>query len=252
MDQMSRLREAGQLYCSLMEEVLARDEMILRVLHDGLPQTPFQQTVPEAEVAMRVEFAYLQLRLICELIALACLAVHGDVPGARTKAVRKEYAADDIIKLLARLHPDFYPKPSIKGEPLFGGLVLPTPILDGYLTKEELIALYGECGRVLHRGTIKDLPGRNPPLPSVETARSWADKIWVLLQHHQIQTWDRGITIYALMKDRQESRPQFGLCQNRPGQWGIVLEVLRSTRSAPPPNPAQPQPGGGPSDSLAG
>lgn len=233
MDQIRRLREAGQLYCSLMEEILARDEMILRVLRDGLPQTPFQQTVPEAEVAMRVEFAYLQLRLICELIALACLVVHGDVPGSRTKAVRKQYAADDIIKLLGRLHPDFYPQPSIQGEKLFGGLFLPTPILDGYLTKQALIALYGECGRVLHRGTIQDLPGRNPPLPTLEAARNWADRIWLLLQHHQIQTWDRDITINALMKDRQQARPQFALCQNRPGQGRIVLEVLRSARSAP-------------------
>jgi hypothetical protein len=41
-----------------------------------------------------LEFSYLQTRLICELIALACIAAHGDDPRSKTKRMTSEYRAD--------------------------------------------------------------------------------------------------------------------------------------------------------------
>jgi hypothetical protein len=57
------------------------------------------------------ELGYLQLRLICEIIALACLAVHGDTPGARSAKMRSAHEADYILNSLERLHDNFYPQP---------------------------------------------------------------------------------------------------------------------------------------------
>ena len=63
-------RAVRTLYCSLMFEARHRIDFLLRLCGDDykLPDQP------------AYELGYLQLRLICETIALACLAVHGDVP----------------------------------------------------------------------------------------------------------------------------------------------------------------------------
>jgi hypothetical protein len=57
------------------------------------------------------EFSYLQLRLVCETLALGCLAVHGE--GGLREKLKSEYAADKIINMVEKLHPDFYPHRSI-------------------------------------------------------------------------------------------------------------------------------------------
>jgi hypothetical protein len=58
------------------------------------------------------EVRFLQLRMLCELIALACLMAHGDIPAVQaSKKLSKEYSADKIIGQLDALHPNFYPYP---------------------------------------------------------------------------------------------------------------------------------------------
>ena len=36
--------------------------------------------------------------MICELIALSCLTVHGDVPATKAKRLTKAYNADQIVE----------------------------------------------------------------------------------------------------------------------------------------------------------
>jgi hypothetical protein len=92
------------------------------------------------------EYCFLQLRMLCELIALGCLTAHGDL---QTGKLKDAYEADKIIRRLQRLHPDFYPIAAIrtdKGPRLYE---------DGFLTKEALTKLYWRCGDVLHRGSSR-------------------------------------------------------------------------------------------------
>jgi hypothetical protein len=74
--------------------------------------------------------------MLCELAALGCLVAHGDI--TQTRYFRKEaYKADDILRRLDRLHPEFYPVPV---KPTFGpGSVHVDPIDGGFLSKPELI-----------------------------------------------------------------------------------------------------------------
>jgi hypothetical protein len=62
-------------YCGLMEELKARHAVVSKVLIDARESqfvlTPY----------VLGELCFLQLRMMCELIALGCLLVHGDVPG---------------------------------------------------------------------------------------------------------------------------------------------------------------------------
>src|SRR5262245_58960282 len=53
------------------------------------------------------EFGFLQLRMLCELIAIGCLTAHGDL---ETGKLKKTYEADKIIRRLERLHSEFYPR----------------------------------------------------------------------------------------------------------------------------------------------
>jgi hypothetical protein len=83
------------------------------------------------------ESAYLPLRLICELIALGCLVMHGDLKSVREKRFMKAYDAAKIIEGLEALHPHFYPMP-ITTEDVTPKHKHLTPIETGFLTKADL------------------------------------------------------------------------------------------------------------------
>jgi hypothetical protein len=95
------LQKSCQTYARLMQEIKRRHSVIAEVLN---------QAIPMPEMAA-FEFCYLQLRKICEVFALGCLAVHGDIPEVRSKLVEKTYSADQIMKRLTQIHPQFYPVP---------------------------------------------------------------------------------------------------------------------------------------------
>src|SRR5579863_276223 len=123
-----------------MSEIKIREHAIVTMLTTQSP-VPAQVTY---------ESCYLQFRLICELIALGCLALHGDIDTANTKQMNGLWNADQIMKRLSRVHPDFYPKPILltkEGEDLRYEFVQ-----TGYVTKNELLNLYNiSCARTLHR-----------------------------------------------------------------------------------------------------
>jgi hypothetical protein len=93
-------------YIALREELKGRHAIIRGVIADAT-QRKFV-----LRPTILGELCYLQLRMICELIALGCLLVHGDIPAARAGRIQKAYAADWIINKLTALHPSFYPVPT--------------------------------------------------------------------------------------------------------------------------------------------
>jgi hypothetical protein len=87
------------------------------------------------------EFCFLQLRVICELIAVACLVAHRDI--AFDRKIRKEYLAQKIMDQLERLLSDFFPTPlSFTFVTSKVGVAIDSP-KETTLTKAELISLYG-------------------------------------------------------------------------------------------------------------
>jgi hypothetical protein len=191
MPQPSReLQKSCETYARLMEEIKRRHFVISQV---------FNQTIPMPQMAA-FEFCYLQLRKICEVFALGCLAAHGDIPGVRSKLLQKTYSADQIMKQLTQIHPQFYPVPSKQiVDQVTQKPIEVTPIATGFLTKDELVTLYGECGNYLHRGTIRQLLGKWKPTPDFEKITLWGSKLVALLSHHQIQTNQSDLQIWFLM-----------------------------------------------------
>jgi len=186
---------AVRLYCDLMEEVKRRTEVIQNV-------TGARVQVPKI---VGLELSYLQLRMMCELIALACLTVHGDVPATKAKRLIKAYNADQIVKNLERLHPSFYPIPSRQVHDSNGKVVEVVKVLEPHLNKPELQLLYGECGDFLHRGNIEQImKGRK--MPEFSRIDGWVKKITTLLNHHQIQLVDSNRQLWVLMQASSDGR----------------------------------------------
>jgi hypothetical protein len=92
-----------QLYCSVIDEIKFRIEWIKKVIH---------AKIMVAETIGR-DIGFLELRMICELIALGCLVAHGDIKETRRGKFITKYQADLFVKALSSLHSDFYPKPML-------------------------------------------------------------------------------------------------------------------------------------------
>jgi hypothetical protein len=112
------------------------------------------------------------------------------------KKLHNEYDADIIIKALGDLNPTFYPipvkmtvTPATPGNP--GGVALAEVPEGTFLTKDELLTLYGRTGNYLHRGKLRRLQSR-PPYTGVDLpyATGWAAKIVRLLEQHRIRSPD--------------------------------------------------------------
>ena len=118
----------------------------------------------------------------------------------RNRLLQKTYKADEIMKRLSRIHPRFYPVPGKqKIDPVTQRPIEVISITSGFLTKDDLVNLYGECGNYMHRGTIRQLLGKWEPTLDFEKIALWRNKIIALLSHHQIQTSQDDIQIWVLM-----------------------------------------------------
>lgn len=144
------------------------------------------------------EFSYLQLRMICELIALGCLIAHGDIKGTQTSKVAKEYSAQRIIEELEKLHPDFYPLPWDVNRAPDGNFDVEDSSIE-HFTKADLLSFYGKSGALLHRGTVKRL--LKPQMP-VEThfkpITRLVGNIRNLLRVHRLKLLDNSFFICEL------------------------------------------------------
>jgi hypothetical protein len=190
--------DALSLYANMLEEVKLRIDAINHTLlaRTGL-LGPFAY-----------EFCFLQLRMLCELVALGCLVAHGDI--AKSQKYQKAYRADEIIKKLEGLHPNFYPVPNVE---------LPTgdprdrhydDLKEGFLTKADLIALNGRCGDVLHRGSLKALT-RTAAAPTIlhfPDITMWAQKIVNLLNIHSIMLLGGDNYLLCSLGNSQTGRSQ--------------------------------------------
>lgn len=167
--------DAINVYASIMEEAKLRVLSINTLTGSG-------SALP---VPLQREYCFLQLRMLCELIALGCLVAHGDMEETKSSALQKAYRAGEIVKRLEKLHPNFYPSPR---KPVFNpGHVYLSDYDRKFLTKSELITLYGKCGDVLHKGNLRQLlDPKNQPPADFGDIQEWGQKILNLLSVYLI------------------------------------------------------------------
>jgi hypothetical protein len=159
-----------------MHELATRVELVSRTFNGelGLP-------LPYAR-----EYVYLQFRHICEVVALGCLELHGDLPQAHTKAARKEWNAEKLMQLLQKHHPHCFPQ-CVEREQVDGGVRIKANGNPNALTFSEFRRLYAECGEALHRGTIRSIHSSKPlTQDDFRSLVSWQTKIVDLMNEHMI------------------------------------------------------------------
>lgn len=133
------------------------------------------------------EASYLQLRMICESIALGCLIAHEQFSTVPVRKLAGAYAADKIMNALATLHDRFYPQPIIIERKSPGRVSIRDYNVD-HLTKEQLNTIYRKCGDVLHRGT-----------PSTIRKAEKIEKEWIEYVRQQTQLVKNLLTCHALV-----------------------------------------------------
>jgi len=196
---------AMRLYLSIMEEVKVR----------ALSINTATKQPNELPIFLIREYCFLQLRILCELIALGCLVAHGDLEEIKTKKLQKAYQPDEIIKRLTNLHPDFYPIPvkMIIGD----NSIHLDEINNGYLTKERLITLYGKCGDLLHKGNLKKIIEQSvPDKRDFQDINEWGQKILNLLSVHRVSRVGGNIHFLTLLEN-SEGKVQVAIGQHHNG-----------------------------------
>jgi hypothetical protein len=139
---MSKHTQPIHLYAAQMREIKQRTEVVDFFLHKG-GHALYQPTT--------IESICLQFRKILELIAFSSLIANKD----RYATVHKNFAlhwnAELLLKDLARVNPDFYPKPIEKRPSTVPGVLNDlVPITDGHLTQEDFTDIYKKCGGMMH------------------------------------------------------------------------------------------------------
>jgi hypothetical protein len=103
---------------------------------------------------------------------------------------------------LERLHPDFYPAPI---EVIDGGahIVIQDPKSVDSITKAELVALNGRCGRYLHRGTRNSLFGARRRRRTVhfDVIAGHVQRIYNLLGAHTMLLADRKTMFFCILQN---------------------------------------------------
>lgn len=144
-----------------------------------------------------IESICLQVRMILENIALACLVANGEHLDSLPRTIEKAYHADVILRRLDAVVSDCYPQPLVlvPGEldataqqigispDQFRGELVDRPE-DEWLSRAELKEVYGRLGRVLHArnplGTPCDISYYE------QNVSLWTSKIIGLVTHHKI------------------------------------------------------------------
>jgi len=181
--------KAMNVYRDLLVEIKFRTEALDKILFGG----GFIRAQIDEEIC------YLQLRLICEIVAIGTLVVNGEIASKKTDLF-KSYKADWIIKEFSKLHPQFYPIPlenedTNENPP---GWIYKT---DGFMTQQELAKLWSESASLLHRGTAKAVTNsKQLPLNSIKVV-NYRNKIVNLLNRHIIRSPDNRHICYFIMND---------------------------------------------------
>jgi hypothetical protein len=191
---------AIQLYANLMEEVKIR---VSAIEHIAAGKTGLAGPISQ-------ETFYLQLRMICELVALGALVAHGDIKAA--ESLKSSWKADEILKRLEDLHPSFFPRRAQQIS-LNGGRHL--EVIDGGLTKKELITLYVRAGDYLHKGNLKKLlKAKSPVQIHFPILIKHVNAIVDLLNFHVIALVSGSEVMMCMMRNSDNSnRVQVALAQ---------------------------------------
>lgn len=166
-----------EVYKGLMVEVKERNKALSRILenHGGLGATIVR------------ECAYLQLRMMCELVALGCVVAHDELTSTQLKRLRKTYHAAEILDALEKYHENFFPRRATRTQVVVAGQRGHNlTFVDGKITKAGLKKIWETCGRYLHKGTVNQLAKNQPVERDFNDVRDAQSSLMDMLTQHVI------------------------------------------------------------------
>lgn len=186
-------KTAAAQYCALMEEVKLRTRVADAFINGG---------ATAVYRATNIESIYLQFRKILELIAFGSLLAHKEAFSKVYAEFSRFWNARRLIEDLERVNPGFYPQPIIEKFDEKRNMRAWLNKTEGFLTRDDFVALYKECGGILHE--------RNPFADKIDYARydvnaaNWFQKIIGLLDTHTIQLLDDSNLYLVHMNEKQD------------------------------------------------
>lgn len=208
---------AIRAYLPLMHELAIRIELVAAACDGNLNLTP-----PYAR-----EYAYLQFRRMCELIALGCLLLHGDLKIARGQGVKKEWSAEKIMKMLHAEHPHAFPQSMVmERDAATKQVTMRANSKPEALTLQGFQKLYAKCGEVLHRGTIRSLAA-SPQISETDYQQTvdWQRMVVDLMNNHVV-TRASGAGMYFTSLRTETGFPQCSLITVTPGD-GLTVQTTK-------------------------
>jgi hypothetical protein len=162
------------VYAGLMEDLKVR----LAFLREMLVAIAGQANEPGAY--LKAESCFLQVRYICEIVALSSLCANEKF--GLTSRLLKSWHAGEILADLARINPVCFPL-AVNVTRENGALSVEFQH-EQPLTQEALVSMYNKCGSVLHRGILKHVIKGDDRHYDLEEVNSWARKLIDLLASH--------------------------------------------------------------------
>ena len=204
-------------YLTLMHEVVIRIDLVAKASKGELNLSP-----PYA-----YEYSFLQFRRICEIIALGCIQVHGDLPSSQTKTLQKEYRADKIMKALDKDYPHCFPQCITTSKDEKGVKIIANSKPNA-LTRDEFKKLYVKTGEVLHRGTIKSLElFKGYTKQDYQDVIDWQHKLVELLNQHAIGK-STGKTLYLFHLKSENGYPKCDILNYGEGST-VDIQIITLT-----------------------
>lgn len=166
---------AASIYHEMMTEVKLRIMAINEHLSD------IRNCSDQSRAIFHAEFCFLQIRMICEIIALSSLAAHSTI--GLSKGALKEWNAERIFADLLKINPHCFPK-AVSVDQLDKGVIadIETPTI-GLL---DLKRIYSGCADMLHRSRGVHIVKRNSKNVDVSSIRMWGNDLVTLLANHMI------------------------------------------------------------------
>lgn len=132
------------------------------------------------------EICYLQLRHICELVAIGCIVIQGDYISHKT--LKGEYNPQAIFKSMDKLYEGSFPQPYLMTTAAHGGHIYQFNHTPNAMTRQEMEILWGKTGNYLHRLKIEHFfrPEQQTDSNIWAEIDPYIDKLKTLLSRHGV------------------------------------------------------------------
>ena len=182
-----------QKYTQVMQTLKGRKEHVDWIMNSA-------EAMGDVSTFM-IESICLQLRMMIEDIAVACVIANAEEMPQLARSIRREYRPNTILKALETLNPKCYPIPIVENISGSRGSFRDTherPKGD-WLTREEAVEEYGRLSSVVHRN-LKAYDGNSVDNLELYRRCEYLEyRIRNLLSHHQITVLDENTMYRVLM-----------------------------------------------------